>query len=554
MKIGIKRVGRASTAFLLVLGLIGSTIINSPLIHAAGATDVWVGTAGDGKFSTASNWQAGTVPVSGDTLKFLPLSTGSDYQDINLTNDLSGVSFAGVIAGSAATGYNTQFYIDTMTYAAGATISRDTTNTKQTYVYGGTSSNTQSGTVTANGALNLTNGAYVSGTLNAAGLVTVDAQSSLWLQSGSNLQQGANIAGWAADSGATIANGLTFPNGTGGYLGEGSSRTISTDWTIGSPKSGQLNQLAFGSCATPANSGGGSQYLSVGCATYAPATFTLSGNITLNADLLIDVASQSDVKITGNVTYNGHTIKITQESQGTLEVGGSSVAPTTFTTNLSDSQPTTDYTVQNLETAVLDGQRQSVTVDNGGILKGTGTANGIYVSNGGTIAPGHSPGTLTATNYLDIEGTYQAELQTSAPGGYDQVIVGSSSDTGTDVTIGANAVLDTQLYSGYNIKKGDQFMIIKDLQASTYPVSGTFKGLPEGQQFAIGGITFNITYKGGDGNDVVLTALNDGSDPNAPNTAVMNFVKANPWTIIVLGSVTASVLVLAGLKARRTNR
>ena len=556
MKIEMKRVARASTAAMLVVGLIGSSIINSPLIHAVGSTDIWVGTAGDGKFSTASNWQAGTVPVTGDTIEFLPLATGSDYQTINLTNDLSGVSFAGAIGGSAATGYTTQFYVDTMSYQPNATVSVDSTNAKRTYVLSGSSTGSPVGITTAAGALTLTGGAYVGGTVNAAGLVTVDSNSQLVLEAGSNLQQGINSLGWLQDNGATIAGTIALPNGTHGYVVEGGTRTIANDFTMGSPDSSIVNQLAFGSCATPAYAGGMASYLYANCGSYGPATFTLSGNITLNADLQIDVASQSDVKLTGNITYNGHTIKMTQESQGTLEVGGSQVAVSSFTTKLSDSQPTTDYNVQNLETAVLDGQRQYVTVFKGGTLMGSGSVVGLDVYDGATLAPGHSPGTLTVTSNLYVAGVYQAQLQTSAAGGYDQVIVGAPSDptTSPDVVLASTATLDTQLYSGYKIKKGDQFMIINDLQSNTVPISGIFKGLPEGQQFNTNGITFNITYKGGDGNDVVLTALSDGTDPNAPNTAVMNFAKANPWTIIVLGAVTAGVLMLAGQKVRRNHR
>jgi hypothetical protein len=38
-------------------------------------------------------------------------------------------------------------------------------------------------------------------------------------------------------------------------------------------------------------------------------------------------------------------------------------------------------------------------------------------------------------------------------------------------------------------------------------VTGTFNGLPEGAKFTTGGAQFQITYKGGAGNDVVLTQL-----------------------------------------------
>ena len=48
-------------------------------------------------------------------------------------------------------------------------------------------------------------------------------------------------------------------------------------------------------------------------------------------------------------------------------------------------------------------------------------------------------------------------------------------------------------------------MIVDDDFAG--PQTGTFTGLPEGAIFTADGTEFQITYKGGDGNDVVITAV-----------------------------------------------
>ena len=42
-------------------------------------------------------------------------------------------------------------------------------------------------------------------------------------------------------------------------------------------------------------------------------------------------------------------------------------------------------------------------------------------------------------------------------------------------------------------------------------VDGTFQDLPEGATFLVDGQRFRITYRGGDGNDVVLTAIDDAA-------------------------------------------
>lgn len=53
---------------------------------------------------------------------------------------------------------------------------------------------------------------------------------------------------------------------------------------------------------------------------------------------------------------------------------------------------------------------------------------------------------------------------------------------------------------------GTQFTII-DNDGAVTPVTGTFAGLPEGATFSASGATFQVTYEGGNGNDVVLTVL-----------------------------------------------
>jgi hypothetical protein len=52
---------------------------------------------------------------------------------------------------------------------------------------------------------------------------------------------------------------------------------------------------------------------------------------------------------------------------------------------------------------------------------------------------------------------------------------------------------------------GNQYVIIANDGADA--ITGTFLNLPEGTNFISGGMQFMITYKGGDGNDVVLTQL-----------------------------------------------
>lgn len=128
------------------------------------------------------------------------------------------------------------------------------------------------------------------------------------------------------------------------------------------------------------------------------------------------------------------------------------------------------------------------------------TFEGNLNQNGGTVAPGSSPGTMTITgNYSLNSGDLNIEIEGLDPGtGYDQLIV-----TG-DVSLAGSLSLAVSIaVSELNI--GDLFTIIDNQGPNA--VSGMFNGLAEGAMLESGGIPFSISYLGGSGNDVVLTAL-----------------------------------------------
>ena len=52
---------------------------------------------------------------------------------------------------------------------------------------------------------------------------------------------------------------------------------------------------------------------------------------------------------------------------------------------------------------------------------------------------------------------------------------------------------------------GDRYVIIKNNGLGA--IKGKFKGLSEGAKFKHDGLRFKISYKGDDGNDVVLTRV-----------------------------------------------
>ncbi|HSX41531.1 MAG TPA: DUF5050 domain-containing protein [Candidatus Saccharimonadales bacterium] len=195
---------------------------------------------------------------------------------------------------------------------------------------------------------------------------------------------------------------------------------------------------------------------------------------------------------------------------------------TTSTISSDKDYSNTDYTVANNETLILDGKLGNVTVQSGGTLEGTGTVTGtLTVNSGGNLSPGHSPGCLSSGN-LTLSGTYTVQIAgTTACTDYDQTQV-----TGT-VNLN-NATLSLSLLNGFSPKAGDSFTIIDN--DGTDAVTGTFNNLPEGSALTLSGHIFRVSYVGGTGNDVVLTALNV---PGAPNTGG--------------GAAASSLLLIVGL-------
>ena len=172
----------------------------------------------------------------------------------------------------------------------------------------------------------------------------------------------------------------------------------------------------------------------------------------------------------------------------------------------------------------------AVTVDGAtAVLGGTGTVGATTLLNGGSINPGASPGILSiAGNFtMGIGTTLGAEIDGTTVGAqYDQLSV-----TGT-VTL-ANATLTlggAYTYTGI----ADTFtLILNDGDGITGDsVAGTFAGLPGGASVFNGGQEFTINYAGGDGNDVVLTAVPE------PGSAMM---------------LLSGIGMLLGLQRRRRN-
>ena len=78
---------------------------------------------------------------------------------------------------------------------------------------------------------------------------------------------------------------------------------------------------------------------------------------------------------------------------------------------------------------------------------------------------------------------------------------------------------------GFSPAIGNSFTLIDNDGGAADPVIGTFNNLPEGATFTSGGKTFQITYQGGDGNDVVSPVI-DPTNPTLVGTPGNDSYKA----------------------------
>jgi CSLREA domain-containing protein len=352
------------------------------------------------------------------------------------------------------------------------------------------------GTIFTNGVTN-SSGAAVTSTVSArlfTNNVTVNS-GTLVLSNTTNTINGPNsiAAGAKLDLTAPSSNSIGSVSLNGGTLllrGDGnlsgSALTITAansvlDFQPGSGSSGAVNGITFNA---------GTSLTLQGSAGTTATLGNLSGTGT--AALSNSIAASAG-------TFSGFTT-FTKSGAGRLAVSGSSPA---FAGTVS----------------VTDG-----TLGGTGTLGGPLTVSGP-LNSGGAVAPGNSVGTLSSGDFsiTSAGGTLGIELDPTNSGG-----LGTSDNldvTGTVTLTGGNLALS--LLSAPTV--GQTFRIITNDGSDA--VTGTFStanGAPiAGNSFGVGSTSFQISYAGGSGNDVVLTVT---STPGLVVTTTADTVAADGQT------------------------
>ena len=491
-------------SIVAVAAVVGAVVFHQP-VNAAPATFTWTGAAGDHKMSTAGNWEEGAVPTAGSKLVFKCVE---QINGIVVKNDLT-VALSGLETkkGNLPAGRScASYHIDKMQFTPDAEFTGDRTtnndgdNRKIPFVH----------VNTVTGLSNLKSDGFDGEFKNKPTINRLEVTNVGCNKITEGIKAAEKIVGENASVSLDGANNILVKNKgrlriDGGFF-ENNSYYTSVNETSASKitfENGAMISRGILNCVVD-NVNNISPDL----------TTVLSGDIVLNGDVEYKLESNMTLKITGKLSGPGKLIAH-RDNEGNLLVESSNNTSGTPNGRYGsthepkliklDGDTREVVSVKKGETALLNGHRQEVAVSEGGVLNGDGIIDNIYSY--GVVSPGNnSIGKITTGGSFVIinNGVYKAEILNKDH--YDQMDVGYFGVIG-------DGRLDLTLLEGGVVKEGDTFTIVNRTEPG--PVQGTFKDLPEGAEITVSGVTFKISYVGGDGNDVVLTALNDWNVPKA---------------------------------------
>lgn len=482
-------------SIVAVAAVVGAVVFHQP-VNAAPATFTWTGAAGDHKMSTAGNWQEGSAPTAGSKLVFKCVVGGDENIQNDLTVALSGLEVK-KLSSLPGGGQCANYKIDKMRFTPDAEFTGDFTSIDN------------------------------KDNRNKIPVVSVDTVTGL-----SNMKS--NGFDGIFKNKLTInrfevanagCNGMEyFVKAAEKIVGENASVRLDGANNILIKNKGRLEISPFNNETSASKitfengamiSYGG--HCIAGLSTIGPdATTVLSGDIVLNGDVEYKLEPNVTIKITGKLSGPGKFVAH-RDNEGTILVESSnntsSNTPNGLYGNahepkfikLDGDKPTEHVIVKKGETVLLNGSR-SMSVYEGGVISGdiTGGEFDVY----GVVSPGNNSISKITARTFALMGSSVYKMKILNKDHYDQI----------DVSYGAglaNGRLDLTYLEGGVIKKGDTFTIINNRGTSPIDGSAMFKDLPEGAEITVDGAIFKISYVGGDGNDVVLTAQNDSVAPKA---------------------------------------
>ena len=443
----------------------------------------WDGVPDGGGVSTNANWRTVTnwvgdrEPSPGDNLIF---PAGPSV--VNTVNDFPAETVFGalVISGSGYTLSGKEITLQSGINASGSnnTLSLPITLSAPQMIagYGGLSLNgllDQDGHALTFGGT----GTTVNGELTGAGGVVILGTGVVF--AGANSYSGSTTISGQLSIRNNLALGVADGTNASGTMLSGGTLTLDGVLTVG----GELLTANAGSLTATGNSAWGGDVVVGGLLlrTAKDTTFTISGNISGSGGVTVDGGMTSGATTAGRYIFSGTNTYL----------------------------GVTGFNNPNAGTLLVNGTQSSSSIYFGagtGTLGGSGTVGDLLLSqtnHGCRVSPGAvpGPGILHSGSANLRYAQFVVEINGDTAGNnfdnYDQLQV-----SGT-VTLGST--LTASIGNAFTPSIGQQFTII-DNDGSSDPVSGTFKDLAEGSLLMVGRNVLRISYAGGDGNDVVLTA------------------------------------------------
>ena len=165
----------------------------------------------------------------------------------------------------------------------------------------------------------------------------------------------------------------------------------------------------------------------------------IAGGVTIsNGSLIVDTIGR-----VGNTTLGGGTLLVSGIAGNTIVNSG------TATVNAGGVIGSTTINGSLLS---VNGSAGDIIVNTGGTLGGSGSVQGLTL-NGGIVAPGNSPGLLTAYELNGSNGTFQFQLGAPTTRGitYDAINVTNL------LTLGANTNFTFEVLDNYSFSSGDSY-------------------------------------------------------------------------------------------------
>lgn len=430
------------------------------------------------------------------------LDIGGTTADISLLGGVGDFLFKGSVFNTAtALRGLTKTGTGTATFQAVNAYNGDTTIQEGTFVVDTTGSIASSAAVVAGGTLRVKGTA---GTVAVnSGILTVDSggtigNTSIGVSTVVNMN---GAAGTITQGGGTLdlrGTGSTFSMSagtatvySGGLLGNSTltGGSLLNSGIVGETTiaTGSIFDVKTGGTSSKATVNGGTLIVGGSVAqtiiNSGTATVNLGGNsgiTTVNGSTL-DVYGNTGVSTvnTGgrlNVKSGGSLLGTSTVGGGTLLVEGTA-GTVVFNSGTAtvNSGGTIGSTTINGSLLSVNGNAGDVLVNTGGTLGGSGSVQGLTL-NGGTVAPGNSPGLLTAYELNGSNGTFQFQLGAPTTRGttYDAINVS------TLLTLGASTSWTFETLDNYSFQMNDSYDLFnfESIEASTFDVNTLLAALP----------------------------------------------------------------------------